>query len=110
MSAFTRAARLARNPYAVLAAFIAIFWVVLRLPAYADTAIGVVELIAILAMSVLVVARVLRRKEGTGGYSQDALMPPRLRRWVLDEHDGPSEPGPPMSTPNRPGAESRWPR
>jgi hypothetical protein len=36
-------------------------------------------------MSVLVAARVLHRKEGTGGYSQDALMPARLRRWILDE-------------------------
>jgi hypothetical protein len=79
---FTRAAELTRNPYAVLAAFIAIFWVLLRLPAYANTAIGIVELIAILAMSVLVVARVLHRKGGTGGYSQDAPMPPRLRRWT----------------------------
>jgi hypothetical protein len=110
MSAFTRAARLTRNPYAVLAAVVAILWVLLRLPAYADTAIGVVELIAILAMSVLVVARVLRRKEGTGGYSQDALMPPRLRRWILDERNGPSDPGSHMSTPNPAGVESRRPR
>jgi hypothetical protein len=68
-----------------LAAFIGIFWALLA--ADADPVVQVVELTVILAMSVLVVVYVLRRKGGTGGYSQDALVPPRLRRWILDERD-----------------------
>jgi hypothetical protein len=79
---------LTRNPFVVLAAFVAIFWVLLRIGAAdADPVVGAVELTVILTMSVLVVVRVLRRKDGTGGYSQDALMPPRWRRWILDERD-----------------------
>jgi amino acid permease len=79
---------LARNPFVVLAAFVAIFWALLRFNASAaDRVIGAVELTVILTISVLVVVHVLRRQEGTGGYSQDALMPPRLRRWILDERD-----------------------
>lgn len=75
----------------VLAAFVAILWVLLRVGAAdADPVINAVLWTVILAMSVLVVVRVLRRNEGTGGYSQDALMPPRLRRWMLGERDAPS--------------------
>lgn len=72
----------------VLAAFVGIFWALLRIgPANADPVIDAVLWTVILAMSVLVVVRVIRRKEGTGGYSQDALMPRKLRRWILDERD-----------------------
>ena len=79
---------LTRNPFVVLGAFVAIFWALLRIgAAEADRVIGAVLWTVMLAMSVLVVVRVLRRKEGTGGYSMDALMPPRLRRWILDERD-----------------------
>ncbi len=79
---------LTRNPFVVLAAFVAIFWALLRFDAAeADRVIDAVLWTVILAMSVLVVVRVLRRNEGTGGYSQDALLPPRLRRWILDERD-----------------------
>ncbi len=77
----------ARNPFVVLAAFVAVFWALLRIGAAADRVISAVLWTVILAMSVLVVVRVLRRNEGTGGYSQDALMPPGLRRWILDERD-----------------------
>ena len=76
---------LARNPFVVLAVFIGIFWALLA--SDADPVVQVVELTVILAMSVLVVVRVLRRKDDTGAYTQDALLPPRLRRWILDERD-----------------------
>jgi hypothetical protein len=79
---------LTSNPFVVLAAFVAIFWALLRFDAAgADRVISAALSTAVLSMSVLVVVRVLRRKEGTGGYSMDALMPPRLRRWILDERD-----------------------
>lgn len=86
-----------RNACVVAALSLAALWVLFRLGRTGDLVLGSVEVSAIVLMSVAVLIRLVRRRGKTGGYGQDAVMPGKLRRWVMDDH----EPQPPAPSPRR---------
>jgi uncharacterized membrane protein YccF (DUF307 family) len=74
--------RLIRNPLVILVVFWGGLWLLLR--AHLASAFDGIVLPFLLALSVLAVIQMVRRRSFTP-YGQTALMSDRLRRWVLDE-------------------------
>jgi lysylphosphatidylglycerol synthetase-like protein (DUF2156 family) len=79
--------RLTRHPIVVFVAFWALFLLLLRSgSSSADLFVRAAIWAAILTMSGIAIFKMVwhRRMDPHG---QDATMPDRIRRWVLDEHD-----------------------
>ncbi len=83
--------RLHRNPFVVAGVFVGVFLALLEAGSTGDFVLGTAILLAVVLMSIVVVVRAFRRKDGRqSGFGQDAAMPDSIRRWVLDEPDPPS--------------------
>ena len=81
--------RLIRNPIVVTAVFAGIFILLIESGSSAARLAGTgVLLTAILAMSVMAVTKMIRRRR-LAPYAQDAVLPAKIRRWVFDEPDDP---------------------
>jgi membrane protein implicated in regulation of membrane protease activity len=77
------------SPRGLRAAFV--FFVVFGVAIAANSPVlnavgGGAILVALVAMSIWAVARMIRRRRITP-YGQDSIMPARLKRWILDEPD-----------------------
>jgi hypothetical protein len=79
--------RLTRNPIVVFVAFWAVFLLLLRAGSSgADLAVRAAIWAALLTMSGVAIFKMVRYRR-VYPYGQDATMPSRIRRWVVDEPD-----------------------